>query len=360
MSEIPALLRRVVARAGVLDVPEGLTALPTVQDDVEAVTALLRAADIAGCGHTSANIALTRARLADPRTAWEYGSITLRRGSTIVGLLIVVDGLRSGEGWTLDVAAQPGDVRLHAINGALIDAALREGRYRWDVLSPDPDEPMPVARASGYANDVPLRADLEQRGFREVRRFQRMKVDHWSVQGPTGAVAAAEEGAAVDDPETSGGTLPLGCVIRPFGNDAADWAAAHAVETAAHGDRAGHLPVSPEVWRSNHRGGTDDPGQWFLAEADGHVVGLGMGSNRYAEEDYGCVEGLAVLPDHQGRGIGRALLRACIDDDINRGMLGTLAHVDTTQVVAGHLFRSLGMVTDSDHVGFERPLFRGV
>ncbi len=357
MSEIPALLRRVVARAGVLDVPEGLTALPTVEDDVETVAALLRAADIAGCGHTSANIALTRSRLADPRTAWEYGSITLRRGSTAVGVLIIIDGLRAGQGWSLDVYGQPGDVRLHAINGALIDAALREGRYRWDVLYMDPDEPLPVARASSYANDAPLRADLEQRGFREVGRYRRLKVEHWSINGLTGP-AAAPPGEDAETLAPAAGGLPSGYHIRPFGNDASDWQAAHLVETGACSDQAGYVRVSPDTWRDSHRRGTDDPGQWFVAETHGHAVGLGIGSNCFADEDYGCVESLAVLPEHQGQGLGRALLRACIDDDIDRGMLGTVAHVGATQTAAEHLFTSVGMVTDSEHVTFERPLFR--
>ena len=112
------------------------------------------------------------------------------RGAELVGAVLVFDGLASGRGWMIDVYARPGDPRAHAIHGALIDAALREGRYRWDALYMDPEVPLPTAKAGCYVNDGALRADLEQRGFAEVRRFWRMKVDHWSVDGPSGVGAA--------------------------------------------------------------------------------------------------------------------------------------------------------------------------
>jgi len=177
-------VKRVLANE-IGDLPGGHAARPMEAGDVEALTALARAVDIAGCGHSSTNIEEITDYVAEPDCAWEYGAATVWRGADLVGAVVVFDGLATGRGWSLDVFARPGDPRAHAIHASLIDGALREGRYRWDAMYMDPDIPLPIAKSGCYANDVPLRADLEKRGFAEVRRFWRMKVDLWSVEGLT-------------------------------------------------------------------------------------------------------------------------------------------------------------------------------
>lgn len=352
MSEIPALLRRVVAGAGVLDVPDGMAAMPTGRGDVEDITGLRRAYDIAGCGHTSANLEETQAWLAHPSTDWEYGAVTMRRDSAVVGVLVIRDGLKSGLGWSIEVVARPGDVLRHAISGALIDAALREGRYRWDALYMDPDDPLPVARAACYANDTAVRADLSHRGFVLTGSIRRLKVDHWSVQG------LALDAAPDTGESEPGAQLPSTYGVRAFADTATDWQGVHAVATESA--RVAGPAAVPEfdVWQSHHRAETQDPSQWVVAESEGRIVGLAMGSNRYASEDYGYVADLAVVPDHREQGVGRALLRARLDDDIERGFLSTIAYVDPADTAAWHLAESLGLVPDSEFVVMERPLFR--
>ena len=95
MTQSPWSVRRVVADAAVMDVPEGLQARATRPADVGAVTALLRAVDIAGCGHTSSNLEETEAFLASPSTDWQYGSVTLWQGEEAVGSLIIEASPRS-------------------------------------------------------------------------------------------------------------------------------------------------------------------------------------------------------------------------------------------------------------------------
>ena len=188
----------------------------------------MRASDIAGCGHSSTNIEEVSDELADPDCGWEYGAAAVWRGSDLVGGVLAFDGLTSGRGWMFDVYARPGDPRERLILGSLIDAALREGRYRWDALYMDPDVPLPTAKAGGYANDGALRAELEQRGFGEVRRFWRMKVDHWSVDGPE---RTRQRTSPRQGPRARVG-CPAGYVIRPFRDVEAEWRDVHAATLA--------------------------------------------------------------------------------------------------------------------------------
>ena len=346
-------VRRVLARE-VTDLPEGHAARATGREDVSALTALVRSVDISGCGHSSTNIEEISDELASPDCGWEYGSATVRRGTDVVGAVIVFDGLASGRGWMIDVYARPGDARAHGIQGSLIDAALREGRFRWDALYMDPEVPLPTAKAGCYANDGALRADLEQRGFREVRRYWRMKVDHWSVEGPSSALQPDSQ------PNPTGvRTLPRGYRIRPFRDVDSDWRGMHSTHSSAFLDHFDFTPVGFEPWREHVQGETEDPGQWIVAEHDGEIIGYARGSNRYASEDCGYVASIGVLKEHRGHGVARALLLARMADDIARGFLSTILHVDATSPTgATTLYESLGMVADSEFVGLHRPLFR--
>jgi len=346
-------VRRVLAQQ-VTDLPEGHAARPTAKDDVPALTSLVRAMDIAGCGHSSTNIEEVSDELADPDCRWEYGSATVWRGADLVGGVIVFDGLAGGRGWMLDVYSRPGDPRGRVILGALIDASLREGRYRWDALYMDPDIPLPTAKAGCYANDGALRAELEQRGFREARRFWRMKVDHWSVEGLSGQ-------GAPDLPADPDGVrvLPDGYRIRAFRDVESDWRGMHQTHSNAFLDHFDFTPLEYEPWREHQQGETEDPTQWIVAEHDGKIIGYAQGSNRYASEDCGYVASIGVLREHRGHGVARALLLARMADDIARGFISTILHVDATNPTgATALYESVGMVADSEFVGFHRALFR--
>lgn len=338
-----------------MDLPEGHAARATDPDQVSALTALVRSVDIAGCAHSSTNIEEVTDELADPDCGWQYGSATVWRGSDLVGAAIVFDGLASNRGWMIDVYARPGDPRARPILGSLIDASLREGRYRWDALYMDPDVPLPTAKAGCYDNDGALRAELERRGFAEVRRFWRMKVDHWSVEGLSGPAGSAAE----DAPSPTGGPLPGGYVIRPFRDVETEWQGVHAAFSTSFLDHFDFTPLEFVPWREHQSGQTTDPTQWIVAEHDGQIIGYAMGSNRYASEDCGYVASIGVLREHRGHGVARALLSARMADDVARGFISTILHVDATNPTgATGLYESVGMVADSEFVGFHRPLFR--
>jgi ribosomal protein S18 acetylase RimI-like enzyme len=345
---------RILADA-VRDLPGGLEVRPTGPDDVDGITALMRATDIAGCGHTSTNLEEVHDELASPDCGWGHGAATVWRGDEVVGALIVYDGLAHGRGWMVDLYSRPGDPRAHGINGALIDAGLREGRARFDLVFPDPDEPMQNAKAGAYANDGALRADLEERGFAEVRRYWRMKVDHWSVDalGLDDAPSIGEEARA-----EAADLAARGYTLRPFRDTDAELRGLHEAHSAAFLDHFDFTPVDLETWLGYVTGQTDDRSQWLVVEHDGRIVGYAQGSNRYAAEDCGYVASIGVIREQRGQGLARALLRARMADDVARGRISTILAVDADSPTgATALYESVGMVVDSEFVGFQRPLY---
>ena len=199
----------------------------------------MRAVDIAGCGHSSTNIEEVSDELADPDCGWEYGSATVWRGADLVGAVFVFDGLASGRGWMLDVYARPGDPRARGDPGRAHRRRPARG-------------PLPVGRAvhgprraaadrEGRLLRQRRRAARRARaaGLPEVRRYWRMKVDHWSVEG----LSSPPRRTPRPDPAVAGG-LPGGIVIRPVPRiDESDWRGMHAASSAAFLDHFDFTPL---------------------------------------------------------------------------------------------------------------------
>ena len=84
-----------------------------------------------------------------------------------------------------------------------------------------------------------------------------------------------------------------------------------------------------------------------------------MGPNRYAARIAATWRSLGAVQEHRGQGLARALLLARMADDIERGFISTILHVDATNPTgATRLYESVGMVVDSEFLGLHRPLFR--
>ena len=107
------------------------------------------------------------------------------------------------------------------------------------------------------------------------------------------------------DPSFDAGAVPDGVVIRRV-RRRVDGPAAFAVVDAAFVTHFGYFEETFEDWWAQQH--ADDVGSASLglvAELDGAVVGY---SNNGVIDGTGHVFELAVAPQHQGRGIGRALL----------------------------------------------------
>jgi GNAT superfamily N-acetyltransferase len=99
------------------------------------------------------------------------------------------------------------------------------------------------------------------------------------------------------------------------------------------------LPRNPRLLGSllHHLFG-EDPAASFVADDYGQAVGFAVAHRR---DDVGFLSFMFVLPDHQRRGIGRSLLRACYDALGRPSTMSTCAEAD--QPVATGLYASMGM-----------------
>jgi ribosomal protein S18 acetylase RimI-like enzyme len=90
--------------------------------------------------------------------------------------------------------------------------------------------------------------------------------------------------------------------------------------------------------------------QVWVAEEDGELAGTVSyvpGPGRYAEWPdplAGGIRMLAVLPSFQGRGIGEALVRACLDRARAEGQERVYLHTTGWMETAQRLYRRLGFV----------------
>ena len=101
--------------------------------------------------------------------------------------------------------------------------------------------------------------------------------------------------------------------------------------------------------------------QWLIAEHEGRSSGTSAAATASPARAPATWPASASLPEHRGRGLARALLLARFADDRARGAAAPrCSHVDATNPTgATQLYESVGMVVDSETVGFHRPLFDG-
>jgi ribosomal protein S18 acetylase RimI-like enzyme len=96
----------------------------------------------------------------------------------------------------------------------------------------------------------------------------------------------------------------------------------------------------PEFWRSDQ-----EPEDTLVAEVDGALAGyvkLGHPTSLKSSRHVITVRGLAVDPDNQGQGIGRALMEAAIEEAKRRGARRLTLRVLGPNARAKALYESLG------------------
>lgn len=326
--------------------PPELVARATTPEDVEAITELERAVELAAWGHTSTAAEEVREELADPACGWGYGSACVWDGPRLVAASLTFDRFASIRGFFIDVYVQPGEERSRALYRALAASALREGQERIELAGGDPDEPGQQAKLGCFATEIVFHEELMDLGFEQVRRFQQMRVDH-------------EPSVRTATPPGTPAWQRAGYIVRTAREDEADRRGIHAAHSVAFADHFDFTVVSFEQWLQDHAGPSEDPSQWVVADLDGHVVGYALGSNRYAAEGSGYVASLGVLPGHRGLGIARAMLLERFADDVRRGRSATMLHVDATNTTgANELYASVGMHVDLEILTFMRRLNR--
>ena len=304
-----------------MKLPPGFTSRPATLDDLDDVAALVRAWDLKYVGESEA----ARAML---QYEWAAAGFDMERDTRVIH---AADG-------ALAAFAQhstPGPELLRYDAFGPVDPSF-EGRGLGSAIVgwTETETRTRIGRGSTarlwnsvQANNDGSIALLDTHGYTTIRSFWQMAMD-------------------LDD-SFDAGAAPEGVTIRPIVMDV-DGPAAQSVLNTAFRSHFGHVEETFEGWLAQQEADdTWDPTLGLLAEVDGTIVGF---SNNGVIDGTGYVFELGVLPEMQGRGIGRALLRHSFAMLAARGILKGRLGVDTQNVTgAVELYRSVGLTPVSEH-----------
>jgi GNAT superfamily N-acetyltransferase len=276
---------------GVIRLPEGLSARSATFDDVDAVTSLVAACELAIHGEADTNRSEIDGVWRQPSFDIAADSLLALEGDRVLAEAEVLHGRRA------EVHVHP-EARGRGIGTALLawteDRARAVGSKVLGQTVPDAD---PAA--------VEL---LKIHGYTKSWTSWVLEI-HLRERPPT--------------PD-----LPDGIEIRRFvpGRDEHD---AHDTIEGSF-DWPDRVPESFDDWAATTIGREDfEPWQMRLAVDGGEVVGAVLFG---LYPDGGWVDQLAVRPPHRGRGLGRALLEqafmACFDRGATRARLATHSRTD--------------------------------
>jgi mycothiol synthase len=216
-----------------------------------------------------------------------------------------------------------------------------EGRARQAMLKAPPDVRISLSQGT-YAANAGARALLEQMGYRNVRRWQRMSID-------------------MDSPPPAP-RLPDGITIRTFDRGREDRAVHQAYEEAM-ADEWGHPPLTFDEWQHYKIDAEDnfDPTLWFLATDGAEIAGLAICRwERPGEPDEGHVRDVGVRPAWRRRGIALALLQSVFAEFYRRGKRKVGLGVDATSLTgADRLYTKAGMHVVLESLIYEKELRSG-
>ena len=310
-----------------MNLPPGYTSRPATGDDLDDVATLIDAWQVAHFGEPEAS-------RADLQFDWAAAWVAIDRDTRLIHS---ADGVLAA--YSFHATPDPAlrfevfaaiDPRFEGrgLGSAILDWAEVQTRSR---MEPGSETRLWNSAPAGNVSAIRL---LEVYGYQPIRTFRQMTIDL--------------------DPSFDAGPVPDGVTIRRH-VAGVDGPAAFAVIDAAFATHFGYFEESFEEWWAQQQADeTWDPTLGLVAELEGEIVGA---SNNGVIDGTGHVFELGVLPESQGRGIGRALLRHSLAMFAARGIrIGRLG-VDTENVTgAFELYRSVGMVPYREHRVFEKRI----
>jgi len=136
--------------------------------------------------------------------------------------------------------------------------------------------------------------------------------------------------------------LPAGYVMRHFraGHDEGAWCN---IRNSAFEHVKGNRPVAPEEVSRMAEDPYSTNGGMLVLFCDGEPVGVACGEkDEFMGKPIVSIGPVAVLPDHQGKGLGRALLRAVIIRALDEGIGAAYLSVNSDNLSAVGLYASEG------------------
>ena len=296
--------------------PDGFDIRPPAFEEVEDVTEMLVATDLADTGTSESDADLIRDQWSSPgfqpsEDAWvvtdpnraivAYGSVT-----------------PDGEGKIKSWGVVHHDHRGRGLGAALLDRMEARASQR---LRGIPAGKMHTAVGDADASAVEL---VRSRGFAHVRTFRHLQID---LAGPPLDPGEPPDGIAI------GGIAPERDLRR-----------VHAIFVEAFSREWGYRVIPFEEWLGSEvEVPSFDASLWLLATAGDASVGALTG---VVWGDRGWVGELGVLAPWRGRGIASALLRRAFATFASRGLPRVMLNVDSQNSTgAVRLYERAGMRT---------------
>lgn len=313
-----------------VNIPETV-ARPLVPADNPAFTALVRHVETTAFGESISNEPENLGFLQAPELHGTAGTLGLWSGGDLIASVLAFDELEHGRGLWFDLFLTPElpSPRRREIAHGLYTAGMDYGR----ALATRPGSRI---KADSFAGDNDVAAVVEELGFEHHRIYWRMRVRF------TGPVSVQ---------------MPAGYSLRTFDQSDADWHTVHDLVNAAFLDHYDFHAEPFDIFGRAWDAPTVDKSRWRIAESDGVAVGLSIASLRYAEHKTGYIDTLAVVREHRGRGLAKALLADAFARDRADGFTGTTLHCDSTNPTgATALYESVGMIRDQEYLAWQRYL----
>jgi mycothiol synthase len=294
--------------------PEGFRIRPATVEDAPAVNELVVAVDTAvqGWSDSTAVELVDWWRLTDlAANSWVVEDDSLAAYGVVIS---------HGESAETDGFVHPAKTGL-----GLGSWLVRRGEERVRELG------YPAALTWCLAPDADARALFERSGYREVRRFYRMLVEHQAKPA---------------EPE-----WPEGFRVTTF--EPGDERAFHAALNEAFAEEWNFVPQSFEVWAERRINVPDfDPTMWFIVREGDEIAGVLRGDPERGGAAW--VGALGVRPRWRKRGLGLALLRHAFAEFYRRGQPRVGLGVDAQNPTgATRLYERAGM-----HITYEAAAFK--
>jgi mycothiol synthase len=312
-------------------VPSGLSTRRPRREDAGAVTAVIRAAEVAICGESLANPGDLLFDWADSRVSLDRDAwVVVDQRGRVVGYACSF-GHDPADAIDLECVVHP-DVEGTVLDEQLLGMLLRRAGEQADEAGLD--RRAVTVSAHCVRQDVRRRALYERLGFERVRVFLRMVI------------------GAGDLPEPP--PWPDGIIVAAF-RPGVDDHALHAVVQDAFLDHYRGTPVPFDVWSAQVFGDDDfDAGLALIARAGDDAVGAVVALTL---PEAGYIEYLAVRRSWRGRGLGAALLVHGLHLLAARGVELIFLGVDAESATgADRLYRRVGMRVQREDDVYERRL----
>lgn len=300
--------------------PAGWTTRRPTLDDIPGLLKMVHASDIAAVGEPDFTADEVREALTAPNTDISVDSwVVLDADGGIVGWAYP-DNTTGGEREFIEVYVWPerGVPALRPLLALMLERVAERGvQFGHDPYT---------VRAGAVPTETPWIETLTEAGFVFLKQHARMQM--------------SLEGVSPTPPEP-----PAGITVRPVDPaNQEEMRAFHRVIEDAFRD-SDHRATDFRTWLTRVEA---EPSlswdEWFVAEADGRIVGALQSSDGGGEDDEGWVRYLGVVSAYRKRGVGEALLRRAFATYAAKGRRWAGLGVDMANpTAAARLYRAVGM-----------------